>query len=277
MPYTLHGWLDEWIRTCKAPAVKPSTLYMLNSHIRAHIKPRLPDAPLSMVTGLDLQKLLAAITGSRTRKAVFDLLRACFRTAADLKLIADTPMAGVKIPVHRRVQGSALTPGETAAFLAAAANHPAAPYFRFLLWTGCRRSEALAVTWGDVDFENRKIRIRGTKTEGADRSIPLFENVRCLMAGLKPKKGGFLFPFRPDCMTRAFKRFCPNHKLHDLRHTFATDCLKAGIPLKVVQNWLGHSEIDTTANIYTHVTDDVHAAQAAALDAFRNEKGHSNE
>ena len=49
------------------------------------------------------------------------------------------------------------------------------------------------------------------------------------------------------------KKLCPTHKLHDLRHTFATHCLECGINLKIVQRWLGHARLDTTANIYTHL------------------------
>ena len=44
--------------------------------------------------------------------------------------------------------------------------------------------------------------------------------------------------------------FCP----HSMRHTFATRALERGIPPKVVQSYLGHSTIDVTMNIYTHVT-----------------------
>jgi len=268
--YSFHDWLDEWIRTYKTPTVKPNTLYMLKSAIRCHIKPRLPDVPLAMITGLDLQRALTAIMASRTRKAVFDVLHASFRTAGELKLITESPMNGVRIPVHRRKQGTALTPEEVTDFLTKVKGHPLESYFRFLLYTGARRTEALNTCRSDITAD--RIHIRGTKTDNADRTIPLFENVRSLMANLTPRKDGRLFLFRPDYVTRVFKRFCPAHKLHDLRHTFATNCLAAGIPLKVIQKWLGHSEIDTTANIYTHVTDEIHADQARVFDAYQKEK-----
>lgn len=56
--------------------------------------------------------------------------------------------------------------------------------------------------------------------------------------------------------TSKFKDFCPEHKLHDLRHTFATRCIESGVSMKVVQTWLGHARLDTTASIYTHLLPD---------------------
>lgn len=61
------------------------------------------------------------------------------------------------------------------------------------------------------------------------------------------------FRFSASRISKEFKKLCPNHKLHDLRHTFATRCLECEISMKVVQGWLGHSRLDTTASIYSHV------------------------
>lgn len=107
-----------------------------------------------------------------------------------------------------------------------------------------------------------------TATYLSDRTIPLFEKVAGLLVTVRPDANGMYFPFRGDSVTRAFKRLCPAHKLHDLRHTFATRCLEAEIPLKVVQTWLGHSEIDTTADIYAHVTEKLNDTEAKRLNDF---------
>jgi integrase len=125
----------------------------------------------------------------------------------------------------------------------------------------------------DVDFKSKLLHVPGTKTETTERTIPLFENVAALLAQIKPQKpADFYFPFRPDYPTHAFKKLCPAHKLHDLRHTFATRCLAAKIPLKIVQIWLGHSEIDTTADIYTHVTNEINTAESEALNAYTRKR-----
>lgn len=266
--YTLHDWLDEWLETYKKPKVKPLTLYALEVAVRVHIKQGLPNLPLNRIDGLELQKFLLTVSAPRTRKTVYDVLNASYRTACNLKIIRDNPMAAVSIPAHRRKVGSALTPEEQSAFIAAAQSHWAGKYFLFLLYTGCRRSEALGLRTCDVDYKNKQLHVPGTKTELSDRTIPLFDKAASLLVNICPDSDGFFFPFRGDSLTRAFKRLCPNHKLHDLRHTFATNCLEAQIPLKVVQIWLGHAEIDTTANIYSHVTEKINHNEAQRLNDY---------
>jgi site-specific recombinase XerD len=63
----------------------------------------------------------------------------------------------------------------------------------------------------------------------------------------------------PDSFSKRFSRYVKelgltNIGLHGLRHTFATVALEAGVPLKVLSDMLGHSEITVTADIYQHVT-----------------------
>ena len=63
---------------------------------------------------------------------------------------------------------------------------------------------------------------------------------------------------RVDYLTNAFPKFLESHGLrrmrfHDLRHSCASLLLANGVPLKHIQEWLGHSDIGTTANIYSHL------------------------
>ena len=79
-------------------------------------------------------------------------------------------------------------------------------------------------------------------------------------------------PIAPDRLTRTFHRLCddagmPPIRLHDLRHGAATLALAAGVELKVVQDMMGHSSIDLTADTYTSVLPEVarKAAEAVAV------------
>ena len=65
-------------------------------------------------------------------------------------------------------------------------------------------------------------------------------------------------PYSPDFITRKFNRMLVNNELpvirfHDLRHSCASLMLSKGFTLKDIQEWLGHSDIEVTANIYTHL------------------------
>lgn len=266
--YTLHVWLDEWIKVYKTVSVKASTLELYKTYLRVHIKPFLPDLPLNILTGLELQKFLTSMKAGRTRKAIFDVLKESFNTAHGLKLIADNPMTAVKIPPHVQEKGTALERSELDIFIKVIKGHALEKYFLFLLFTGCRRSEAINLRSCDVDFKKKLLHVPGTKTKTSDRIIPLFENAAALLNKIKPDKDGFYFRFRGDYPTHAFKKLCPAHKLHDLRHTFATRCLEAKIDMKVVQTWLGHSKLDTTADIYSHVTEEHAHAEAAILNSY---------
>ena len=68
--------------------------------------------------------------------------------------------------------------------------------------------------------------------------------------------GERIFPYDKNNVSHYFKKYCPNHKLHDLRHTFVTRCAESGININVAQRLAGHSDINTTLQIYTHVTTD---------------------
>lgn len=165
-------------------------------------------------------------------------------------------------PKHERKKGSALTKEELIEFLEAIEKTRLKNFYLFCLYTGCRRSEALAVKWDDIDFVKKEIRIRGTKTITSDRIIPLFVECEKLLQSIQ-RKDEKVFYHYANRLTRDFKKYCPTHKLHDLRHTFATRCLECGINIRVVQKWLGHARLDTTANIYMHVHDDFILSEAS--------------
>lgn len=98
------------------------------------------------------------------------------------------------------------------------------------------------------------------------------------LLGDKYKDDGFVFckedgsVYSPNYITRLFKKYAKKAGLkgsfHDLRHSFATLRLQEGIDLRIVQELLGHKRIETTGNVYAHVTNIVKKKAMQKIDGF---------
>ena len=130
-------------------------------------------------------------------------------------------------------------------------------YVRFLLETGCRRNEALFLRWEDIDWANRRLYVRGKGNKV--RFIPIHSSLADLLQEMGPKERGRLFPWAPSTVTHKLKRYFRelglDYRLHDLRHTTASWLAMKGVPLKTIQELLGHSTIAVT-EIYAHLQDE---------------------
>lgn len=147
----------------------------------------------------------------------------------------------------------------------------------FLLTTGCRRGEALALTPKDIDLDRKLVKITKTvewigqkpqikqcpKTDAGIREIPLHDSMIDLLRPLMnqtylfPSSKGEIFP--ESQFERRWNTFCKeagvNCTPHQLRHSYATMLFDAGIDVKTAQRWLGHADIKTTLEIYTHLSE----------------------
>lgn len=149
------------------------------------------------------------------------------------------------------------------------------PLFRFALLTGLRASECMKLTWADIDWGNRLIRVHGKG--GKIANIPLEPDVRDLLFPLQKHHAEVVFcyrvartrggrikgewlPINKDGLQTRWRRDRAaagvlGYRWHDNRHTAATRVLRASKNLKAVQRLLRHSDIATTTK-YAHVTDD---------------------
>ncbi|MGD9808741.1 MAG: tyrosine-type recombinase/integrase [Deferribacterales bacterium] len=137
--------------------------------------------------------------------------------------------------------------------------------FFFYILTGCRREEILSLTWQDLDIERRVIHIKKSKTH-LDRWIPINDSLMEIIDTI-PHKIGFLFQgkkkgthLHKDTMTHKIKQYLKKAgfaemRLHDLRHTFASQLALSGESLQTIRDLLGHTDIRTT-EIYAHLTND---------------------
>jgi len=203
------------------------------------------------------------------------------------------PARDVKLPAKddQKLDGVFLTLDEANTMLQAFSGHELEAMVYMTLNYGFRRSEALGLKWGAVDFDSGKIKINHTvvknlsveyknktKTDASQRTLDLLDDVKNMLLKLKEqqsenqkifgkayKKSDYIFKyadgslFRPDSVTRSFQRVLKKHGLtpmrfHDLRHSTASIMYDMKCDVKEIQFWLGHRDIETTLQIYTHIS-----------------------
>ncbi len=182
-----------------------------------------------------------------------------------------------------------------------------------ILYTGARCGEALALQWQDIDFDagtisiakavvyhsNRPV-ISETKTRQGVRIVPLLSPLRDILTQRgRGEKGEYLIgggePISKSALNKRWEAYCRAHGLahrdearsdragrtvwacelnrHTLRHEYATILYEAGIDAKVAQELLGHADLSTTMQIYTHIRQNRLKEAAGVLDSFLTQKG----
>lgn len=281
----LFDWLERFVDLYKKPNVAPETYKAYKGYINNYFRCRnIKIQPMYRLLNIDLvdcrgdmfQAFLLGIDKARSRESIKDLLTGAFRKAYALGYVDRDPMLAVEIPKHKRVVGSYCSDDVLKDFFGLLQKYKfkdfsidvtnLMDYYKLLMYTGCRRTEGLRARKEDFDFENKTYHIRGTKTEGSDRYIPLFDEVAEIA---RRNKNNPLFDYNGDYVTKLFSDLCPGHTLKDLRKTFATNCRKAGIPIDVVQAWLGHTQIETTRHHYVEVLPEMHKLYAEKLSLNR--------
>ena len=258
-PFLSEYYKTEYMPYKQHQSLSASTLGNIDRMMKFIVAQKF-DKRLTEYTPKMIENFLYTVNETRKRQLLQGLFNNMFTRAIALELISTNPCAAIERMQHKQERGKAFSFDEQADFFALLFNNADIPYerkcyFAFMYLTGTRRNEALSVKAEDVDFKNKVLSIRGTKTEGSNRKIPLTPLLEKLLLSLKVFKGEY-FPFSENSVNHIFRDVwdkTKGHKPHDLRHTFGTIqiCVEK-VDVKTVSLWLGHSTIDTTVNIYTH-------------------------
>ena len=219
------------------------------------------------------------------------IMHKCLKYAVALQIIPLNPSDNVMLPKRYKYRGQVYSRTQINVFLAAALHSPAEAAFVLAATYGLRRSECAGLRWSAIDLRARTMVINHTavqsggrviyadsvKTKSSYRTLPLSDSLKRYLSDLRRrqnenrKRYGKKYcktdyvcchedgsPLRPDYISREFERVCrkaalPRIRFHDLRHSVATILLQQGFSLKQIQEWLGHADIATTANVYAHV------------------------
>ena len=167
-------------------------------------------------------------------------------------------------------------------------------FFRLLAYTGIRKGECLALTWNDIDFKNNTLTVNKTISVGLNnkqiiqdpksfnsfRTISIDTNTMTILKKWKTEQASMLLKFGHNSMNKnqlifstasrnkmytlskprtILKKVCDKNNfkfihIHGFRHTHASLLFESGVTMESVKERLGHSDIQTTVNIYTHIT-----------------------
>ncbi|HXG66853.1 MAG TPA: site-specific integrase [Blastocatellia bacterium] len=264
--------------------VKPSTAYSYDCVMRRHVLPEFGDRALLEITPADVTRFFGGLNelSPTTRLTLYRLLKFLFTIAVEHDLIPTNPVRQkLHRPEARRAEKPALSAAEIRKVIAAA-EAKYRPLFLCLAVTGMRIGEALALRWQDVDFARGRLTVKHTlwrrqllepKTEGSKRSLhlpgPLLEVLRAQYQSSRWNgPDDFVFAredgaplnvstVRDGALRAALSRAgIPRgnytHGFHLFRHSAATIVHALTRDLSLAQELLGHSQISTTADIYTH-------------------------
>lgn len=287
---TVAAYLDEWLDIV-TPTVRPTTARSYRIHVEKWITPAIGSEHLIRLGASDVRRVPAAVVKAgrspRTAQSVLVTLRMALRQAVRDGRLERNVAEGVKPPrvTLRRVEG--MSPEQARAILAAFEGHWLQPLVTVAMGTGMRLGELLALRWADIG--DRRIRVAGSLRAGpredgkgymlvrdepkTPRSYRTLEPGAFVFEALDAQRrwqaehvvspyvftnraGGWLDP--RNVTKQAFQwrlrhKGLPVIRFHDLRHAYATLSLTAGVPLRVIQEALGHTSIAVTAAVYSHV------------------------
>ena len=300
----LDRWLSDSVKISVRPKTFSSYSDLVRLHIKpelGHIQ--LTKLSPQHVQGLLKDRLKAGLS-ARTVQYIRTVLRVALGQALKWNLVARNVAALVDSPRVEKFELQPINQEEAKALLKAIQGDRFEALFTVALSLGLRRGEALGLKWSDIDFQARtlrisqalqridgKLRLSEPKTKSSRRVLYLPDSLinklkehrtrqleEKMLAGPKWQDTGLVFtssigtPVDPRHVKRRLDPLLknaglPHFRVHDLRHFCASLLLAQGVPLKVVSDILGHSQLAVTADLYTHVLPAMKKEAVDLLDA----------
>ena len=277
----LNDWADTCISVYKPNLIRGTKYYSAyTNRLKNCVLKHLGDMEMEDILPIDCQKCINNQIGKSTFQINQTKQMMCFlfEKAIDNNIISRNPARGITKPNGTKTTRRSLTNSEREAFLNQLGNLNYLP-FAFMYYCGLRPSEARDIKESDiVEIAGvPALHVRGTKTKNAVRDIPLPKDLsRLIQKSLKSANrgsDGYICHISEKTLKRRWKPLkkamgnAPDLVPYCFRHTFCTDLQKKGIDVRVAQKLMGHSKIDLTATIYSHLDEDLFTITFEQLNA----------
>lgn len=275
----------EWLEHIKRKR-KPSTYIKYFLIYRKHFEKMFAGIAVSEVTDAFVKENFPDNLSESMRKSIYCMLNQILKHAASQYSLTITTLKKPGFEKQGRL-AKVLSKKEQKQIMAVLGQEM--DLFKMavmaVMFTGLRLGELCALKWTDIDFENKTITLyrtvqrlytegRRTKTALLEtppksghsrREIPLSAATEKLLIKFRSDRE-YVFggdkPMEPRTMQYHFKKILreaglPDANFHILRHTFATNCVECGVDVKSLSEILGHSDVQTTLNLYVHPSMDM--------------------
>lgn len=292
---TVGEWAETWLRTYKS-GVEYSTREMYAKVIKNYVVKTLGGMKLKDIKLAHLQKIINENSHKERTIKIFSItINQMLEQAVINDLIVKNPARGMKLPTSQKtISKRALTSEEMEKIKTLQLSAKDKCFVMLLLYTGMRKSEALAITKSDINSEDMLITINKTlvfkvnqseikhnpKTKAGVRIVPILAPLKDILGQyIESISTDLLFPasdggtMSDTGYRRMWQRFCTamgtkEITAHMFRHNYATILYNAGIDVKAAQTFLGHSSISVTMDIYTHLGEKNRDEATDKLNAF---------
>ena len=272
---------------------KPSTQVTIRSHLRKHLVPFFGRWQMREIGPEEVQRFVSSVKVSgKTAKNLFATIQMLWKSARVWGYVAHDAVSGVVLPKRQRVSRRFFSVEEVQRILASV-SEPCRTFYWLAVETGMRAGELCGLRVEDFDWERGLVSVRQSvwrgkfqspKSENAVRSFALSHRLLAHVADCvrrwKPNERGLVFATRNgtpwDANLLVKRKLYPlldslgieRGGLHAFRHTNSTLMDRLGVPLKVRQQRLGHSDPSLTLGVYTHVASEDDLRFAEQLDVI---------
>jgi integrase len=318
-------WFEKWLEVYIKPLKKKATYNQYKILYEQHIKPEIGNRKINGIKQYDIQKIISVMNTKVIQEAEYDkdgyetkpekiglstwtmkhtrkVMNIALTKALDDKIIAENPVYKIEIPKKQAKPQKTLKTSELKTLFEYAKKTRWYWAMRFLLVTGLRRGELLALRWSDIDYDNKRVIVdESNSTSGigdvksakehyaplSDLAVyylgkqkemlinepnPILHNERLKVLNLIfPSEDGTMM--RPDSFNSAIDRINVKAGIHVtphmFRHTFVF-MSKGLLSRSELQEALGHDESTTTEDIYGTMLSDTHKVSNKIDEAFKD-------